>query len=95
MATYALEVRPGSAGYVFATREDGQLFEVYLQYASIEPRIEDAAERAVLVAAARAYRAPAAPASAPRDRSRDIPDVRAQMSKAGFYEDENDIRGLE
>lgn len=84
MSTFTLETRPGSPGYVFATRDDGQLFEIYLQYAAVEPRIEDATERAALVAAARAYRAPAAPETPARDTSRDLVDVRAQMVKAGF-----------
>lgn len=87
--TYTLEIRPGSLGYVFATRDaDAELFEVYIQYGSVEPRIEDATERAALVAACRAYRAPAAPAPASRDRSRDIPDVRDAMRRAGFDVDE-------
>ena len=88
MATYTLEIRPGSPGYVFATRDDGQLYEVYLQYAAVQPRIDDATERAALVALCTAYRPPPAPAAAPRDTSYDIADVRAQMRRAGFYEDE-------
>lgn len=84
MTTFTLETRPGNSGYVFATRDDGQLFEIYLQYGAVQPRIEDDAERAALVAQARAYQAPAAPPKAPRDRSRDIGDVRAQMRAAGF-----------
>ncbi len=94
MHTYALATRPGSPGYVFATRDDGAQFEVYLQYASIEPLVEgqarltDPTERAALLTACDAYRPPAAPAPAPRDTSHDIADVRAQMVKAGFAYDQ-------
>jgi hypothetical protein len=93
MPEYTLEVRDGSPGYVFATRDDGKLFEVYLQYGAVEPRIEDAEERTALVALCRAYRPPKQAPPAPRDRSRDIPDVREQMRRAGFDEEPLDRRG--
>ena len=94
MSTYTLTTRPGSPGYVFATRDaDGQQFEVYLQYGAVEPRIEDATARAALVAVCRAYRAPAAPAPAPAPRGRrhDLPDVSAAMRRAGFEVEEPQI----
>lgn len=80
---YTFEIRPGSPGYVFATDTDGQEYEIYLQYGAVEPHIADQAQRAALLAQARAYRAPA-PVSTPRDTSRDILDVRAEMRRAGF-----------
>ena len=55
MATYTMATRPNTPGYIFATRDDGVLFEIYTQYGAIEPRIEDATERANLLAQARAF----------------------------------------
>ena len=89
MARYELTTRPGAPGYIFATREDGQLFEIYTQYGDIEPRIEDATERAHLLEQARDYWSQPKAAPAPkalRDTSHDIPDVRAEMHAAGFGE---------
>ena len=83
MMTYTLEIRPGSPGFVFAIREDGAQFDVYLQNGAEEPRIADPIERAALIAACRAYKAPVAPVVA-RDTSRDRPNVDAEMRRAGF-----------
>lgn len=95
MDQYTFEIRPGQPGYVYATRvHDNVLFEVSLQYSSVEPmrddqpRMTDPTERAALVAACRAYKAPAAQIQTPRDRSRDIPDVSAEMRRAGFEVEE-------
>ena len=89
---FTLEKRPGSPGYVFATDQAGHTYEVYLQYGSIDPmtdaqpRLTDPAERAALLAACRAFR-PAPQVARPVDHSRDIPDVRPQMRRAGFEVD--------
>lgn len=81
--TYELEIREGSPGYVFATRNDGQKFEVNTQYGSVEPRLESKEERLALIGLCRNFRPAPLPVIA-RDRSRDLPNVDAQMRAAGF-----------
>jgi hypothetical protein len=85
MATYTFTTRPGCHGFVYATRDDGAQFEVYLQ-GSIDPMVEgqarltDPDERAALLAQARAYALTPTPAAAPA--AQDAPQATAPRALA-------------